>query len=78
MRPNVLCANSGGVSVDSFSKYITFQRASVSGLESLGPVVETLARNEQLDGHAESVTIRIEKIIEAQRESGESQEEEAD
>ncbi|MGD8415397.1 MAG: histidinol dehydrogenase [Candidatus Latescibacterota bacterium] len=52
----------GGVSVDSFCKYITFQRASADGLKALGPIVETLAVNESLDGHARSVRIRLENV----------------
>jgi len=55
----------GGVSVDSFCKYITFQRASPEGITALGPVVQTLARAEQLEGHAESVRLRLEQLAEA-------------
>lgn len=51
----------GGVSVDSFCKYITFQRASTDGLSALGPIVETLASHEELDGHARSVRVRLER-----------------
>ncbi|MFV1979911.1 MAG: histidinol dehydrogenase [Rhodothermia bacterium] len=54
-----------GVSVDSFCKYITFQRASAEGIAALGPVVQTLAHHEQLDGHAESVRLRLEQLEEA-------------
>ena len=51
----------GGVSVDSFCKYITFQRTSAEGIAALGPVVESLAQHEQLDGHARSVRIRLDR-----------------
>ena len=61
----------GGVSVDSFCKYITFQRVSAEGIATLGPVVQTLARHEQLDGHAESVRLRLEQLAEASKNEAE-------
>lgn len=48
-----------GLSVDDFMRQMTVQEASQSGLESLGPVAEHLARLEGLDAHAESVAVRI-------------------
>jgi len=54
-----------GVSVDSFCKYVTFQRASAEGIAALGPIVETLARHEQLDGHAESVRVRLSRLADS-------------
>jgi len=56
-----------GVSVDSFCKYITFQRASPDGIAALGPIVQTLARTEQLDGHARSVQLRLELLSESRK-----------
>jgi histidinol dehydrogenase len=50
----------GGVSLESFQKKITFQKASQEGLEELGPHVESMARAEGLDGHAEAVRCRLE------------------
>lgn len=47
-----------GVSLDSFVRKITFQEATPAGLEGLGPHVETMARAEQLDGHARAVSVR--------------------
>ncbi len=47
-----------GVSVDSFVKKITFQLLSEEGLERIGPVVETLAELEGLQGHKQAVSIR--------------------
>jgi len=61
----------GGVSVDSFCKYITFQRASAEGITALGPVVQTLAHHEQLDGHAESIRLRLEQLIETRKNEAE-------
>lgn len=49
----------GGISLDSFIKYITFQQLTLQGLQTLGPVVATLAEAEQLQGHAEAVKIRL-------------------
>lgn len=51
-----------GVSLDSFMKKITFQRVSPEGLKSLGPVIETMAKAEQLDAHRNAVTIRLQKL----------------
>lgn len=48
----------GGVSLESFMKYITIQRITQSGLELLGPIVEEMAEAEQLKGHAEAVRVR--------------------
>ncbi len=50
---------SGGVSLDSFVKKITFQQISKAGLQALGPVVETMARAEGLEAHARAVSIRL-------------------
>jgi histidinol dehydrogenase len=51
-----------GVSVASFTKTITFQRLTASGIENLGPTVETMAAAEGLDAHKNAVTIRREWI----------------
>jgi histidinol dehydrogenase len=48
----------GGVSLESFTKYITVQQISKSGLELLGPIVEEMAEAEQLKGHAMAVRVR--------------------
>jgi histidinol dehydrogenase len=48
----------GGVSVDSFVKYITIQKLSKDGLAKIGPIVETMAEAEQLRGHANAVRVR--------------------
>lgn len=47
-----------GVSLDSFIKYITIQKLTKEGLDTIGPVVEEMAEAEQLRGHAEAVRIR--------------------
>lgn len=48
----------GGVSLESFLKYITVQKISKEGIKNLGPTIETMAEAEQLKGHAEAVRIR--------------------
>ena len=51
-----------GVSVDAFVKQITFQSLTEEGLRTIGPAVATMARAEALDGHACSVTIRLDAL----------------
>ena len=56
-----------GVSLDSFVKKITYQSASATGLQKLGPVVEIMAGAEQLDAHKNAVSIRL-KALENEKE----------
>lgn len=51
--------NYSGVSLDSFVKKITYQKISPQGLQALGPSVEIMAANEQLDAHKLAVSIRL-------------------
>ena len=51
-----------GVSLDSFVKKITFQKASKDGLIKLGPVVEEMAEAEELTAHKNAVSIRLKAI----------------
>ncbi|MBS1625382.1 MAG: histidinol dehydrogenase [Bacteroidetes bacterium] len=51
-----------GVSLDSFTKMITYQQITQSGLEALGPVIETMAQAEQLYAHSQAVSIRLQKM----------------
>jgi histidinol dehydrogenase len=55
---NGFAKNFGGVSLESFLKYITVQKISRQGIELLGPTIETMAEAEQLRGHAEAVRVR--------------------
>lgn len=48
-----------GVNLDSFIKKITFQEITQDGLRLLGPVIEVMAANEQLDAHKNAVTVRL-------------------
>ncbi len=51
-----------GVSLDSFTKYITYQQLSETGLRNVGPVVERLAEAEALAAHQRAVTIRLQTL----------------
>lgn len=53
----------GGVSVDSFRKYITYQEITEEGINQLGPTIVTLAEAEGLDAHARAVSVRTGKTI---------------
>lgn len=50
-----------GVSLESFCKFVTFQKISEIGIKNLGPVVEKMAMAEKLEGHAEAVRVRIKR-----------------
>jgi histidinol dehydrogenase len=52
-----------GINLDSFLKKITFQSISQEGLQRLGPDILNMAEAEQLQGHANSVKIRLENIV---------------
>lgn len=56
---NGFAKNYSGVSVESFQKFITFQKLSADGIKIIGPVVETMAEAEQLDGHKNAISIRL-------------------
>ncbi|MEP1093820.1 MAG: histidinol dehydrogenase, partial [Cyclobacteriaceae bacterium] len=56
--------NYSGVSLDSFIKKITFQKISEEGIKTLGPAIEKMAEAEQLQGHKNAVTVRLEKLKE--------------
>ncbi len=49
----------GGVSCASFVKEITFQKLTREGLSQLGPYIEEMAAAENLMGHRQAVTIRL-------------------
>jgi histidinol dehydrogenase len=51
-----------GVSLESFTKYITYQRLTKQGLRNLGPIVETMAEAEQLIGHKMAVRVRLDAL----------------
>jgi histidinol dehydrogenase len=51
-----------GVSLESFTKFITYQRLTKEGLRTLGPVVEVMAEAEQLMGHKMAVRVRLDTL----------------
>ena len=48
-----------GVSLDSCSRKITFQEIKPEGLNIIGPAIELMAANEQLDAHKNAVSVRL-------------------
>ena len=51
-----------GVSLDSFIRKITFQEITPQGMVAIGPAIEIMAANEQLDAHKNAVTVRLKSI----------------
>jgi len=48
-----------GVSVESFIKKVSFQELTRKGLENIGAAIELMAEAENLEGHANAVTVRL-------------------
>lgn len=51
-----------GVSLDSFIRKITFQEILPDGMAAIGPAIEVMAANEQLDAHKNAVTVRLREL----------------
>ncbi|WP_294585856.1 histidinol dehydrogenase [uncultured Bacteroides sp.] len=51
-----------GVSLDSFIRKITFQEIKPEGIATIGPAIEVMAANEQLDAHKNAVTVRLNSL----------------
>ncbi|GAB2608173.1 histidinol dehydrogenase [Belliella aquatica] len=51
--------NYSGVSLDSFTKKITYQKITAKGIQNIGPTIEIMAENELLEAHKNAVTIRL-------------------
>ncbi len=51
-----------GVNLDSYIKKITFQKISPQGLKQIGPAIELMAAEEQLQAHKNAVTIRLKSL----------------
>ncbi|TNE31383.1 MAG: histidinol dehydrogenase [Bacteroidetes bacterium] len=51
-----------GVSVDSFTKYITYQELSREGIQNIGPAIEIMAEAEGLLAHKRAVSIRLKDV----------------
>ena len=56
---NVYAKAYSGVSLDSFIRKITFQEIKPEGLNIIGPAIELMAANEQLDAHKNAVSVRL-------------------
>jgi histidinol dehydrogenase len=59
---NGFACNYSGVSLDSFVKKITFQKATAQGLKNIGWAVELMAAAEELEAHKNAVTIRLKSL----------------
>ncbi|MBC2840602.1 histidinol dehydrogenase [Robiginitalea sp. SC105] len=51
-----------GVNLDSYTKSITYQRLSSTGIREIGPAIATMATAEGLHAHARAVSIRLEDL----------------
>ena len=51
-----------GVSLDSFIRKITFQEINREGIQNIGPAIEVMAANEQLDAHKNAVSVRLKSL----------------
>jgi len=51
-----------GVNLDSYMRKVTFQHLSKEGLSAIGPIIEVMAANEQLDAHKNAVSVRLESF----------------
>ena len=57
--------NYSGLSVADFQKQLTVQELTRAGLTGLAPTVDTLARLEGLDAHAQAVRVRLDNLAES-------------
>ena len=51
-----------GVGLDSFIRKITFQEILPHGMQAMGPAIEVMAANEQLEAHKNAVTVRLNSL----------------
>ena len=51
-----------GVNMDAFTKKITFQKISETGIENIGKAIELMAEAEGLQAHKNAVTLRLESL----------------
>lgn len=51
-----------GVSLDSFTKKITFQEINANGILNIGPAIEVMADAEKLFAHKNAVSVRIKNL----------------
>lgn len=51
-----------GISLESFTKTITFQQITEQGIRNIGPAIEQMAEAEGLHAHKRAVSLRLEKL----------------
>jgi len=51
-----------GVNLDSYNRKITFQHLSEEGVRTIGPAVECMAADEQLEAHKNAMTLRLKSL----------------
>lgn len=59
---NGIAKTTGGVSVDSFVKKITFQQISEKGIAKIGEAIQQMAAAEGLEAHKSAVSVRLKKL----------------
>ncbi len=59
---NGYAKNYSGVNLDSFTKSMTFQKISESGIQTIGKAIEIMAEKEGLQAHKNAVTLRLKAI----------------
>ncbi len=67
---NGFARNHSGVSIESFTKRITFQKLTALGIRNLGKTVEVMAEAEGLMAHKNAISIRLKALI-AENRKGE-------
>ena len=50
------------MNLDSYCRKITFQHLTAEGIRHIGRAVEVMAENEQLMGHKNAMTLRINEV----------------
>lgn len=51
-----------GVSLESFLKFITFQKITREGIQTIGPAIAEMAVAEQLEGHKNAISVRLNEL----------------
>src|SRR5690606_30682064 len=59
---NGYARNYSGVNLDSFTKSVTFQKISETGIQSIGRAIEIMAEAEGLQAHKNAVTLRLNSL----------------
>jgi len=59
---NGFAKNYSGVSLESFSRTVTFQKISEKGIQNLGKTIEVMAEAEGLEAHKNAVSIRLKAL----------------